>query len=39
MSLLSLILAMAFWWRDVIAEGKLNLKNKILNFYKEKDKT
>jgi cytochrome c oxidase subunit 3 len=25
MSLISLILAMAFWWRDVIAEGKLNL--------------
>jgi hypothetical protein len=25
MSLMSVTLAMAFWWRDVIAEGKLNL--------------
>ena len=25
MSLISLVLAMSFWWRDVIAEGKLNL--------------
>lgn len=33
MSLISLILAMAFWWRDVIAEGKLKLKNKILLNY------
>lgn len=33
MSVISLILAMAFWWRDVIAEGKLNLKNKILLHY------
>jgi hypothetical protein len=33
MSLISLIFAMAFWWRDVIAEGKLNLKNKILLNY------
>ena len=28
MSLMSVILAMAFWWRDVIAEGKLNLNKK-----------
>ena len=33
MSLISLILAMSFWWRDVIAEGKLYLKSKILFFY------
>jgi hypothetical protein len=33
MSLISLILAMAFWWRDVIAEGTLNLKNRILFNY------
>ena len=33
MSLISLILAMAFWWRDVIAEGMLNLKNRILFNY------
>ena len=33
MSLLSVILAMAFWWRDVIAEGTLNLKNRILFNY------
>ena len=33
MSLISLILAMSFWWRDVIAEGKLNLKSKILYTY------
>ena len=33
MSLISVILAMAFWWRDVIAEGMLNLKNRILFNY------
>lgn len=33
MSLISVILAMAFWWRDVIAEGTLNLKNRILFNY------
>jgi hypothetical protein len=33
MSLISVILAMAFWWRDVIAEGKLNLKSIILYNY------
>jgi cytochrome c oxidase subunit 3 len=30
MSLTSLILSMSFWWRDVIAEGILNLGGKIL---------
>ena len=33
LSLTALILSMSFWWRDVIAEGKLNLKNKILLNY------
>ena len=33
LSLTALILSMSFWWRDVIAEGKLNLKNKILLTY------
>jgi len=33
MSLTSLILAMSFWWRDVIAEGTLNLGGKILFNY------
>jgi cytochrome c oxidase subunit 3 len=33
MSLTSLILAMSFWWRDVIAEGILNLGGKILFNY------
>lgn len=33
MSLISLILAMSFWWRDVIAEGKLNLVGKTLFNY------
>jgi len=33
MSLISLVLSMAFWWRDVIAEGTLNLKNTILFNY------
>jgi hypothetical protein len=30
LSLTVLILSMSFWWRDVIAEGILNLKSKIL---------
>ena len=33
MSLTSLILAMSFWWRDVIAEGKTWLKGTILSIY------
>ena len=33
LSLTSLILSMSFWFRDIIAEGKLNLKNKILFYY------
>lgn len=33
LSLTALILAMSFWWRDVIAEGIMNLKNKILFNY------
>jgi len=33
MSLISLVLSMSFWWRDVIAEGTLNLKNTILFNY------
>ena len=33
LSLTVLILSMSFWWRDVIAEGMLNLKNKILFYY------
>jgi hypothetical protein len=33
MSLISVILAMSFWWRDVIAEGKLNLVGKTLFNY------
>lgn len=33
MSLTSLILAMSFWWRDVIAEGKTWLKSTILSIY------
>lgn len=32
-SLTSLILAMSFWWRDVIAEGKTWLKGTILSIY------
>jgi cytochrome c oxidase subunit 3 len=30
LSLTAVILSMSFWWRDVIAEGILNLKSKIL---------
>lgn len=33
MSVTSLILAMSFWWRDVIAEGKTWLKGTILSIY------
>ena len=33
LSLTTLILSMSFWFRDIIAEGKLNLKNKILFYY------
>ena len=33
LSLTALILSMSFWWRDVIAEGILNLKSKILYNY------
>lgn len=33
LSLTVLILSMSFWWRDVIAEGVFNLKNKILFYY------
>jgi len=33
MSLTSVILAMSFWWRDVIAEGKTWLKGTILSIY------
>ena len=32
-SLISLILAMAFWWRDVIAEGTMYLNRKIRFYY------
>jgi len=30
LSITSLVLSMSFWFRDIIAEGKLNLKDKIL---------
>ena len=33
LSLTSLILSMSFWFRDIIAEGKLSLKNTILFNY------
>ena len=33
LSLTTLILSMSFWFRDIIAEGMLNLKNKILFYY------
>ena len=33
LSLTALILSMSFWWRDVIAEGKLNLVGKTLFNY------
>jgi hypothetical protein len=33
LSLTAVILSMSFWWRDVIAEGILNLKSKILYNY------
>lgn len=33
LSLTALILSMSFWWRDVIAEGILNLRSKILYNY------
>ena len=33
LSFTSLVLAMSFWFRDIIAEGKLNLKNTILFNY------
>src|SRR3954470_12624477 len=33
MSLTSLVLSMSFWFRDIIAEGTLNLKNTILFNY------
>ncbi len=33
LSLISLVLSMSFWFRDIIAEGKLNLKNIILFNY------
>jgi cytochrome c oxidase subunit 3 len=32
-SLTSLILSMSFWFRDIIAEGKINLKDTILFNY------
>jgi hypothetical protein len=33
LSLTAVILSMSFWWRDVIAEGILNLRSKILYNY------
>ena len=33
LSLMSLVLSMSFWFRDIIAEGKLNLKSTILFNY------
>ena len=33
LSLMSLVLSMSFWFRDIIAEGKLNLKNTTLFNY------
>jgi len=33
LSVTSLVLSMSFWFRDIIAEGKLNLKNTILYYY------
>lgn len=33
LSISSLVLSMSFWFRDIIAEGKLNLGSKILFNY------
>ena len=33
LSITSLVLSMSFWFRDIIAEGTLNLKNTILFYY------